>query len=168
MRLSHDNLLTHLLGKVPYTSWLFTIYKKIPEILVGNFGSVKTVRVVHHLPKISGLSRRASRLDSNYNLMHQSIAAAPSPPPPRLLRTICPPCQSRGLGICKFCVARGHSRAFDTHAVSYQNITTQRILLGKKADWLICQGREKIKEVCKDMFLILCMHFFIAYQARIT
>ena len=82
MRLSHDNLLTHLLGKVPYTSWLFTIYKKIPEILVGNFGSVKTVRVVHHLPKISGLSRRASRLDSNYNLMHQSIAAAPSPPPP--------------------------------------------------------------------------------------
>ena len=184
MRLSHDNLLTHFLGKVPYTSWLFTIYKKIPEILVGNFGSVKTVRVVHHLPKISELSRRASRLDSSYkmklvrnsrNLMHQPIAAAPSPPP-RLLRTICPPCQSRGLGICKFCVARGpgicqprgHFRAFDTHAVSYQNITTQRILLGKKADWLICQGREKIKEVCKDMFLILCMHFFIAYQARIT
>ena len=170
---------------MPYTSWLFTIYKKIPEILVGNFGSVKTVRVVHHLPKISGLSRRASRMDSSYkmklvrksrNLMHQPIAAAPSSPPPRLLRTICPPCQSRGLGICKFCVARGpgicqprgHFRAFDTHAVSYQNITTQRILLGKKADWLICQGREKIKEVCKDMFLILCMHFFIAYQARIT
>ena len=91
MRLSHDNLLTHFLGKVPYTSWLFTIYKKIPEILIGNFGSVKTVRVVHHLPKISELSRRASRLDSSYkmklvrnsrNLMHQSIAAAPSPPPP--------------------------------------------------------------------------------------
>ena len=108
MRLSHDNLLTHFLGKVPYTSWLFTIYKKIPEILVGNFGSVKTVRVVHHLPKISELSRRASRLDSSYkmklvrnsrNLMHQSIAAAPSPPLPRLLRTIYPPCQSRGWGI---------------------------------------------------------------------
>ena len=90
MRLSHDNLLTHFLGKVPYTSWLFTIYKKIPEILVGNFGSVNTVRVAHHLHKISGLSRRASRLDSSYkmklvrnsrNLMHQSFAAAPSPPP---------------------------------------------------------------------------------------
>ena len=26
--------------------------------------------------------------------------------------------------------------AFDTHVVSYQNITTQRILLGKKTDWL--------------------------------
>ena len=48
------------------------------------------------------------------------------------------------------------------------NITTQRILPEKQADWLICQGREKIEEVCKGMFLILCMHFFIAYQARIT
>ena len=47
--------------------WLFTIYKKIPEILVGNFRSVRTVRVVYHLPKISGLSRRA-RLDSSYNM----------------------------------------------------------------------------------------------------
>ena len=29
-------------------------------------------------------------------------------------------------------------------------------------------GQEKIEEGCKDMFSILCMHFFIAYQARIT
>ena len=43
---------------------LFTIYKKIPEILVR---SVRTVRVVYHLPKISGLSHRA-RLDSSYNV----------------------------------------------------------------------------------------------------
>ena len=48
------------------------------------------------------------------------------------------------------------------------NITTQRILPEKQAHWLICQGREKIEEVCKGMFSILCMHFFIAYQARIT
>ena len=34
------------------------------EILVGNFRSVRMVRVVYHLPKISGLSRRA-RLDSS-------------------------------------------------------------------------------------------------------
>ena len=43
--------------------------------------------------------------------------------------------------------------------------------MGKKADWLICQGQreEKIEEGCKaGMFLILCMHFLIAYQARIT
>ena len=38
--------------------------KKIPEILVGNFRSLRTVRVVYRLPKISGLSRRA-RLDSS-------------------------------------------------------------------------------------------------------
>ena len=95
--------------------------------------------------------------------MHQSILAVPSSP--GLLRGICQPCQSRGWGICKFCAAwgpdicqpRGHSQAFDAHAVSYQNITTQRILLGKKADWLICQGQEKIEEGCKDMFLILCI-----------
>ena len=31
-----------------------------------------------------------------------------------------------------FCLHRGYSRAFDTHAVSYQNITTQKILLEKK------------------------------------
>ena len=91
--------------------------------------------------------------------MHQSIPAAPSssPPPPGLLRGICPPCHSRGWGICKFCAARwagicqpqGHSWSFDTHAVSYQNITTQRILLGKKADWLICQDRKKLETVVK-------------------
>ena len=50
------------------TQLLLTIYKKkIPEILVGNFRSVRTVRVVYHLPKISGLSSRA-RLESSYNM----------------------------------------------------------------------------------------------------
>ena len=94
--------------------------------------------------------------------MHQSIPAAPSlnPPPAGLLRGICPPCQSRGWGICKFCAARGpgicQPRAFDTHAVSCQNTTAQRILLEKQGDWLICQEQETIEEV------------FIAYQARIT
>ena len=38
----------------------------------------------------------------------------------------------------------------------------------KKADWLISQGREKIVEGSKDMFSILCMHFFIVYQSGIT
>ena len=97
----------------------------------------------------------------------------PVPPPPRATAGHL---LTRGWSICKFCAARvpgicqprGHSRAFDTHAVSYQNITTQRILLGKKAGWLICQGEEKIDEGCKGMFLILYMHFFTAYQVRIT
>ena len=43
---------------------------------------------------------------------------------------------------------RGKLRAFDTvQAVSYKNITTQRILLEKQVDWLISQGREKTEEV---------------------
>ena len=61
-----------------------------------------------------------------------------------------------------------YPRAFDAHVVSYTNITTKRILVEKQAYWLICQGQEKIEERCKGMFSILCMHFFIAYQARIT
>ena len=105
--------------------------------------------------------------------MHQSIHALPSlaqppPPPPHpgLLRGICPPFQSQGWGICKFCAARGralaprgYSRDFDTHAVSYQNITTQRTLLKKKADLLICQGQRVLKAcsrfyACISSFLI--------------
>ena len=43
---------------------------------------------------------------------------------------------AQGPGICQH---RGHSQAFDTHAVSYKNITTQKVLLEKKADSLICQ-----------------------------
>ena len=81
--------------------------------------------------------------------MHQSIPPAPSSP--GLLRGICRPCQSRGGAF--HCTARGpgisqprggggHSLAFDTHAVSYQNTATQKVLLEKKADWLICQGQE--------------------------
>ena len=105
-------------------------------------------------------------------------SCAQLPPPPGLLRSgtvarlVSPGdvpfanfALPRGPGICQ---SLGQPRAFDTHAVSYQNITTQRILLEKQADWLICQGQEKIEEVCKGIFLILCMHFFIAYQARIT
>ena len=69
MRLSRDNLMTHFLRKVPYTSWLSTtdLSKKS-----GNFGWdfhwERTVPVVHHFLKVSGLSRSASRLDSSYKM----------------------------------------------------------------------------------------------------
>ena len=71
------------------------------------------------------------QLESSRNFkgfMHQSIPAAPSPFP-GLPRGNCPPCQSWGWRICQ---PRGQPRAFDTHAVSYPNITTQRILLENK------------------------------------
>ena len=76
-----------------------------------------------------------------YTSVNSSCAQYPLPPPPRLLWGICLPCHShQGWGICKFCAAwgpricqsLGHSRAFDMHAISNQNITTQKILLGKK------------------------------------
>ena len=82
--------------------------------------------------------------------MHQSASLAM--PPSGLLRGICRPCHSRGWGICQFGAARGpgifqpqgYSQAVDTRAVSYQNITTQKILLEKQAYWFICQGQENI------------------------
>ena len=93
-------------------------------------------------------------------IMSHSIPAAPShlpPPLPGLLRGSCPPFQSRGWGICKFCAARGpgicqprgQPRAFDTHAVSYQNITTQRVLLEKKQIGSSVKDRNKLKRVVK-------------------
>ena len=90
---------------------------------------------------------------NNY-IMHHSIPAAPSLPPSyyrAFARLVSPGGGAfvnfvlpRGPGICQ---PRGQRRAFDTHAVSYHNITTQGILLEKQADWLIYQGREKIEEV---------------------
>ena len=55
------------LQSIIWRLWLFTIYKKNPEILVGNFWSVRTVRFVYHLPKISALRCQAT-LDSSYNM----------------------------------------------------------------------------------------------------
>ena len=50
-----------------------------------------------------------------------------------------------GPGICQ---PLGQPRTFDRHAVSYQNIPTQRILMEKQADWLIFQGEGKIVKAC--------------------
>ena len=44
-------------------------------------------------------------------VMHQSIPAAPIPPPPGQLRGIYQHCQSRGSGISQ---PQGYPRAFDT------------------------------------------------------
>ena len=81
------------------------------------------------------------------------------PAPSReLLLGICPHCQSRGWGICKFCTARepgicqprGHSRAFYRNAVSYQDITTQKVFLEKKKQiGSSVEDRNKLKRVIK-------------------
>ena len=91
------------------------------------------------------------------NASVNSSCAQTLPHPLGLLWGIFTPCQSRGWDICKFYAAwgpgiyqrRGQPWPFDMHTVSYQNITTQRIILEKQADWLICQGWEKTEEVWK-------------------
>ena len=90
-----------------------------------------------------------------HNIMHQSIPAVPRSP--GLLRGICLPRQSRGWGICKFFTARRPSifnpgaipKLLNTHAVSYQNITTQRVLLEKKQIGSSVKDRNKLKTVVK-------------------
>ena len=89
--------------------------------------------------------------------MHQSIPAAPIPPPPGNCGGICPPCHSRGWGISKFSAARGsgiylprgYPRAFDTHVVSTRNPNMEDFV-GKDlqfvADWLVRQGLDKLEE----------------------
>ena len=56
-------------------------------------------------------------------------------------------CASWGSGICQ---TQHHPRAFDMHTVSHANITTQMILLEKQADWLICQGDERVVKACSQ------------------
>ena len=75
-------------------------------------------------------------------LIYQSIPPAPSlsPPPPGYSRAFARLVSPGGGAFANFALpggqvfanARGHSRAFDTYAVSYQNITTQKVLLEKK------------------------------------
>ena len=110
--------------------------------------------------------------------MHQSSvnsSCAQPPLPPGLLWGICPTCQSRGSGICKFCTAhgpgfcqpRGHSRAFDTYAVSYQNITTQKALLEKKQIGSSVKGRNKLRRVVKAFSpFYACISSLLHYVAK--
>ena len=53
--------------RAPGDNGCLPFIKKFRKFWLRIFWSVRTVRVVYHLPKISGLSRRA-RLDSSYNM----------------------------------------------------------------------------------------------------
>ena len=78
-------------------------------------------------------------------------------PPRELLQGICKFCTARGPGICQ---PRGHSRAFDTHAVSYQNITTQKVLLEKKQIGSSVKDRNKLQRVvkaCSRFYMYVCI-----------
>ena len=61
--------------------------------------------------------------------------------------------------ICKFCAAwgpvicqpRGQPRTFDRHAVSYQNIPTQRILMENKQIGSSAKEKEKLSRHVLDL-----------------
>ena len=57
---------------------------------------------------------------------------------------------------------RGQPRAFDTHAVSYQNITTQRILLKKKNKQIgsFVKDGKKLKR-----FVKACSRFYVCISS---
>ena len=65
--------------------------------------------------------------------MYQSIPSAPSPPPAQATAGHLPALSVPGVGHLQIlhclCQPQGHSQAFDMHAVSYQNITTQKVEL---------------------------------------
>ena len=104
--------------------------------------------------------------------MHQSIPAAPSPTPPGYCGAFARLVSLGGGEFANFALPGGW--AFANPKLLTRTRFPIRIQLHKwfywtkLGDWLICQGRETIEEVCKGMFSILCVHFFIAYQARIT
>ena len=109
-------------------------------------------------------------------VMHQSIPAAPSPPPPRATAGHLPALSVPGVGHLQFCAAREpgisqprgpfpsfcHERGF----LSEYNYTDD--FFGKESRLAHLSWTGKNWTGCKRMFLILCMHFFIAYPARVT
>ena len=61
-------------------------------------------------------------------------------------------------GAFGICQQQGHSRAFDTHAVSHQDITTQKALLEKKQIDSSVKDRNKLKRVVRVDFMHAFLH----------
>ena len=113
--------------------------------------------------------------------MYRSIPAAPRPTPPppppthppaRYCGAFARPVSAGGGAFLNFVLPGG--RAFANpglfqgfcHVLSEYNYTED--FTGKTSILAHLTRTGKIEEGCKGMFSILCMHFFIAYQARIT
>ena len=97
--------------------------------------------------------------------MHQSIPPAPtlaSPPAPQVTAGHFPTLSVPGVGHLQICTARGpsicqprgHSLAFDTHAVSYQNINYIEGFTGKKTR-LVHLSKTGIRHVLDFMHAFL-------------
>ena len=89
---------------------------------------------------------------------YSTCAQQPPPPPthPQGTAEHLPALSVLGWGICKFCTARGGGHLPTPgplpsfwHAVSCQNITTQKVLLGKKQIGSSVKDRNRLKRVVK-------------------
>ena len=113
----------------------------------------------------------------HYAPVNSSCTQPPSPPPGysgAFTRLVSPGVGhlkhfffSRGQDIWQ---PRGQPRAFDTHAARgfLSEYNYKEDFTGKTSRLAHLSRTGKIEEVCKGMFSILCLHFLIAYQARIT
>ena len=106
-----------------------------------------------------------ARVTGSKLFMHQSIPAAPIPPPGQL-RGICVPCQSRGGTLANLALPGGwaftYPRAFDTHVVSdskskHGGFYCKGPAVRRRLDRLLRTG-----QTCGGFHVF--MHFFIAYQ----
>ena len=108
--------------------------------------------------------------------MHQSIPPAPSPPPPP--PGYCGPfaglvspgvrhlqifhCPGAGNLPTQGPLPFKHARGFPSECNYTEGFTGKKKRIGSSV-----KDRKKLNEGCKGMFSILCMLFFIAYQAKI-
>ena len=140
-RASHTILFTlFIVSCLVSTVWLWADKGTEGKRVLPNFWH-KRLRHINNLRKrrlCTILLRSQSDSQSRYLLCISQFQLRKAPPPRATtghLQILC----CRGPSICQ---PQGHSRAFDTHAVSYQNITMRRILLRKRADLLTCQGHQ--------------------------
>ena len=106
--------------------------------------------------------------------MHQSIPPAPSPPLPQATAGHLPALSVPGVRHLQIfhCPGAGHlptpgpfpfkhTRGFPSECNYTEGFTGEKKRIGSSV-----KDRKKLNEGCKGMFSILCMLFFIAYQAK--
>ena len=100
-------------------------------------------------------------MSQQYSVSSNSSCAQRSPPPPPRGTTAghLPLINPRSGALGNFVLPGGRAFAkpstipeFLTRTVYYSNITTQMILLEKQADWLICQGDERVVKACSQYY----------------
>ena len=87
-------------------------------------------------------------VETMYNINNASVNSSCAQHPPGLLRGICPPCQSRGWGICKFWAARG--RAFAKPGAIPELLTRTRFAIRKQLHRGFYWQRKQIGSSVKD------------------